>query len=69
MATKGTQFSRTMRYFQDADIHEAVAALKAATDIVGQRHKVDRQPGPRKQRARKSNAADTAASQESLANA
>ena len=43
MATKGTQFGRTMTYFRTVDIAEAKAALAAADDIVGDRIERDAQ--------------------------
>jgi hypothetical protein len=37
MSTRGSQFTRTMRYFRESDIDEARAALGAATEIVTER--------------------------------
>lgn len=37
MATRGTQFGRTMEYFRTADLDEAVAALGRADRILDER--------------------------------
>lgn len=59
MSTKGTQFSRTMRYFREADLDEATAAMAMASDIVAEREAAARPARPRRTRkAAKPNAAE-----------
>ena len=54
MATRNTQFSRTMEYFRTAALDEAQAALDAAVKIMGSRIPVVSISAPRPRKTRKS---------------
>jgi hypothetical protein len=69
MSTRGTQFTRVLAYFRDADVLEADACLGAAMRIIADRKRVQ-SPPPRKPRAARPRAQQASgAGQESLANA
>jgi len=59
MATRGTQFGRTMAYFRDCDLDEARAALSRASQIVSARETKVVNPPQRWARKARSNAQET----------
>jgi hypothetical protein len=61
MSTRGSQFTRTMRYFRESDIDEAQAALARAAQIVNGRIPTVVAPKIRKARKPKHAATEVAA--------
>jgi hypothetical protein len=60
MSTRGSQFTRTMRYFRESDLDEAASAMARAIAIVSERTKATSTAVPKVRKARKPRSASGA---------